>query len=47
MLVWGIGAGVAGAAAVRRRKQRRPGWTKQNRQAILSVIDRGRQQQSL
>lgn len=45
IIVWGIGAGVAGAAAVRRRGQRRTRWTKQNRQAILAVIDRGRQRQ--
>ncbi len=43
MIVWGIGAGLAGAAAVRRGPRKRGRWSKQNRQAILSVIERGQQ----
>jgi hypothetical protein len=42
MIVWGVGAGLAGAAAVRRGDRRRGRWSKQNRQAILNVIERGR-----
>jgi hypothetical protein len=42
MIVWGVGAGLAGAAAARRGTRRRGKWTKQNRQAILAVIERGR-----
>jgi hypothetical protein len=37
--VWGIGAGLAaGAAALRRRKQRRGRWSKENREAVLRIV---------
>jgi len=37
--VWGLGVGLAGAAALRRRKRRvAGGWSAENRQAILEVI---------
>ncbi|MGA2254824.1 MAG: hypothetical protein ABSG53_09195 [Thermoguttaceae bacterium] len=37
--IWGVGAGLAGAAALRRRKQPRGRWSEENRQAIFQVIE--------
>ena len=41
-VIWGVGAGLAGAAALRRRKQPRGRWSEENRQAILQIIDNKR-----
>jgi len=40
--IWGLGAGLAGAAALRRRKQPKGRWSEENRQAIFQVIERRR-----
>lgn len=37
--IWGVGVGLAGAAALRRRKQPQGRWSKENRQQILSIIE--------
>ncbi|MGA2035575.1 MAG: PEP-CTERM sorting domain-containing protein, partial [Thermoguttaceae bacterium] len=37
--IWGLGIGLAGAAALRRRKQPRRRWSEENRQAILDIIE--------
>jgi len=42
LAIWGLGLGVAGAAALRRRKQRGGRWSEENRQAIFQVIGRNR-----
>ena len=39
LVIWGVGAGLAGAAALRRRKQPRGRWSEENRQAIFRVIE--------
>jgi hypothetical protein len=39
IVVWGVGAGLAGAAALRRRKQPRGRWSPEDRQAIFQVIE--------
>ncbi len=39
VVIWGVGAVLAGAAALRRRKQPRGRWSEENRQAILQIID--------
>ena len=36
--IWGLGAGLVGAVALRRSKQARGSWSKENRQAIAQVI---------
>ncbi len=41
-VIWGVGAGLAGAAALRRRKQPRGRWSVVNRQAILQIFDNKR-----
>jgi hypothetical protein len=39
LAIWGLGVGLAGAAAMRRRKQSHGRWSAENRQAIFEVID--------
>ena len=39
LAIWGVGAGLAGAAALRRRKQPRGRWSQESRQAIFHVIE--------
>ena len=39
LAIWGLGMGLAGAAALRRRKQPRSRWSKKNRQAIFDVVE--------
>jgi hypothetical protein len=39
IVIWGVGLGLAGAAALRRRKQPRGGWSDENRQAIFHIIE--------
>lgn len=42
LAIWGVGLGLAGAAALRRRKQPKGRWSEKNRQAILQVIEGNR-----
>ena len=42
LAIWGIGAGLVGAGAMRRRKQPRGRWSEDDRQAILQVIHRNK-----
>lgn len=40
LAIWGLaGLGLAGVAALRRRKHSRTGWSEENRQAIFAIID--------
>ncbi len=39
LIIWGVGAALAGTAAARRRKQPRGRWSAKNRQAIQELIE--------